>query len=45
MSASIAIEDVGERFARRELYRRASRMADAVIEVVDRVWYATVKQS
>jgi hypothetical protein len=31
--------------ARREGYRRMSRMADLVHRVADRVWYATVKEA
>ena len=30
--------------ARRELYRRISRVSDSVVEVAERVWYATVKE-
>jgi hypothetical protein len=29
---------------RRELYRRISRISDEVVEVAERVWYATVKE-
>ena len=45
MSTLLNVPDVADQFGRRELYRRASHMADAVIGVVDRVWYATVKQT
>jgi hypothetical protein len=29
---------------RRELYRRVSRISEILIQVADRVWYATVKE-
>jgi len=45
MSATVAASDRQPQFSRRELYRRASRIADAVIRVAERVWYAVVKQS
>lgn len=35
---------VREVIGRRELYRRLSRIADAVVDVADRVWYAAVKE-
>ena len=34
-----------ERIARRELYRRCSRIGEVVIDVAERVVYAVVKQS
>ena len=45
MSATVDASLQEPQFARRELYRRASRIADAVIRVAERVWYAVVKQS
>jgi uncharacterized protein Yka (UPF0111/DUF47 family) len=45
MSATVAADDPRLQFPRRELYRRASRIADAVIRVAERIWYAVVKQS
>lgn len=52
MSALLSLEGVGssehdhvnEVFGRRELYRRLSRIADTVVDVADRVWYAAVKE-
>ena len=35
---------VREIIGRRELYRRLSRIADTVVDVADRVWYAAVKE-
>jgi uncharacterized protein Yka (UPF0111/DUF47 family) len=37
-------EHVREVIGRRELYRRLSRIADSVVDVADRVWYAAVKE-
>ena len=45
MSALLNVQDVGEQFGRRELYRRASHLAEAVIRVAERVWYSVVKQT
>ncbi len=45
MSATVVASDQQPQFSRRELYRRASRIAEAVIRVAERVWYAVVKQS
>ena len=33
-----------EVIGRRELYRRLSRIAETVVDVADRVWYAAVKE-
>ena len=41
----LALGDRSERIARRELYRRCSRIGETVVEVADRVVYAVVKQS
>lgn len=43
-SALLAVDDLREVTARRELYRRLSRVSETLIEVADRVWYATVKE-
>ena len=43
MGALTRASDLGEVMARRELYRRYARMADAVEAVSDRIWYAVVK--
>lgn len=45
MAASLEVEDRSERIARRELYRRCSRIGEVVIDVAERVVYAVVKQS
>jgi uncharacterized protein len=44
MSELLTIDDVREVTARRELYRRFSRAADAVEAVAERIWYVVVKQ-
>jgi uncharacterized protein Yka (UPF0111/DUF47 family) len=41
----LAVEDRTERIARRELYRRSSRIGEAVVDVAERIVYAVVKQS
>ena len=43
-SALLEIEDLREVAGRRELYRRFARIGDALVEVAERVWYATVKE-
>lgn len=43
MSALLESPEVRQAMAYRELYRRCSRMADAVVHVAHRVWYAVVK--
>jgi uncharacterized protein Yka (UPF0111/DUF47 family) len=45
MSDLLGLDDVREVIARRELYRRFSRTADAVELVAERVWYAVVKSA
>jgi uncharacterized protein len=45
MAALLDVEDRHERIARRELYRRSSRLGETVVEVAERVVYAVVKQS
>ena len=44
MSALIAIDDLREVAAKRELYRRLARGSDDLREVAERVWYAVLKQ-
>jgi uncharacterized protein Yka (UPF0111/DUF47 family) len=43
-SALLAVDDLREVTARRELYRRLSRVSETLIEAADRVWYATIKE-
>jgi hypothetical protein len=43
-SALIEVDDLREVMGRRELYRRLCRISDEVVEVAERVWYATVKE-
>jgi uncharacterized protein Yka (UPF0111/DUF47 family) len=45
MGALLQVDDLREVMARRELYRRLSRIADGVVDVAERVWYAIVKQA
>ena len=45
MAESLEIEEMRERIARRELYRRCSRIGDMVIDVAERVAYSVVKES
>jgi hypothetical protein len=45
MADSLGIEERAERIARRELYRRCSRIGETVVDVAERVVYAVVKQS
>ena len=45
MVGLLDVEDRTERITRRELYRRASRIGEAVVDVAERVVYAVVKQS
>ncbi len=44
MSALLAVEDLRLVMGRRELYRRFSRISEDLIEVAERVWYATFKE-
>jgi len=44
MSSLIAVEDLREVTGRREVYRRYSRLADQLVSVAERVWYAVVKE-
>jgi uncharacterized protein len=45
MAQLLAVDDLRLVMARRELYRRCSRMAEASEEVAERVLYAVVKES
>jgi uncharacterized protein len=45
MAGLLTVEDRTERIARRELYRRCSRIGEVVVDVAERVVYAVVKQS
>ncbi len=45
MSALLDVTDMRAVMGRRELYRRFSRMSEDVIEVAERVWYASVKEA
>jgi uncharacterized protein len=45
MSALIAVTDLREVAARRELYRRLARTGDDLRRVAERIWYSVLKQS
>ena len=45
MAALLEVTDRNERIARRELYRRCSRLGEMVVDVAERVVYAVMKQS
>ena len=45
MADLLALDDVREVTARRELYRRFSRIGEVLTEVAERVWYAVIKES
>jgi uncharacterized protein Yka (UPF0111/DUF47 family) len=45
MVGLLSVEDRSERITRRELYRRSSRIGEAVVDVAERIVYAVVKQS
>lgn len=45
MSGLVAVDDLREVAAKRELYRRLARTSDDLREVAERVWYAVLKQS
>lgn len=44
MSALLDVADLRELMGRRELYRRFSRISEELVEVAERVWYATFKE-
>src|SRR5919201_629110 len=45
MAALIDVDDLREVMARRELYRRLSRMGEVVVDVAERVWFTVVRES
>lgn len=45
MSALIAVDDLRELAAKRELYRRLARTSDDLRDVAERVWYSVLKES
>jgi uncharacterized protein Yka (UPF0111/DUF47 family) len=45
MAELLGLDDLRVVMARRELYRRGSRIAETVIDVAERVLYATVKEA
>jgi len=45
MSSLLDSDDLRLVVARREMYRRLSRIADRIVQVAERVWYAVVKES
>jgi len=45
MGRLLAVDDLREVMARRELYRRCSRIGEIVVDVAERVVYAVVKES
>jgi hypothetical protein len=45
MADLLTLDDIHEVTARRELYRRGARIADAVVDVAERVLYAVVKET
>jgi uncharacterized protein Yka (UPF0111/DUF47 family) len=45
MASLLEVKDMRERIARRELYRRCSRIGEIVVDVAERVVYAVVKGS
>jgi len=45
MSALLEVEDLREVAARRELYRRFTRLGELLNMVGDRIWYAAVKEA
>ena len=45
MAELLELDDLRDVTARRELYRRFSRIAELLTEVAERVWYAVIKES
>ena len=45
MADLLEVDDLREVMARRELYRRFSRIGEFVTEVGERIWYAVIKES
>lgn len=44
MAALLDVDDLREVMARRELYRRLSRIGEVVVDVAERVWYTVVRE-
>jgi uncharacterized protein Yka (UPF0111/DUF47 family) len=44
MRALLEIDDLRVVMGRRELYRRFSRISETIVQVADRVWYASVRE-
>jgi uncharacterized protein len=44
MAALLDVPDLREVTARRELYRRLSRIGEVVVDVAERVWYTVVRE-
>jgi uncharacterized protein len=45
MSVLVAVDDLREIAAKRELYRRLARTSDDLREVAERVWYSVLKEN
>ncbi len=45
MSELVAVDDLRQIAAKRELYRRLARTSDDLREVAERVWYAVLKEN
>jgi uncharacterized protein len=45
MAALLEVDDLREVIARREVYRRCSRIGDAIVDVAERIGYAMAKES
>lgn len=45
MAELLELDDLREVTARRELYRRFSRIGEQLTEIAERVWYAVIKES
>lgn len=45
MGKLVAVDDLREVMARRELYRRVSRIGQVVVDAAERVWYTVVKEA
>lgn len=45
MGELLSVENLREVMARRELYRRGSRIGEHVVDVAERVLYAAVKET
>ena len=44
MSDLLAVDDLRQLVAWREMYRRYARIGEAIVRVAERVWYAVVKE-